>query len=317
VHVPSNEQRRANAKRKLERQMVNRQERAIRKRKTILISSVVTVAVVVAGTFLVMAKISQDKADAAAAAAALLPKTTTGACKYVENKTEPAPAGKKVGLPDDPATVSKTTKQLVNFETNLGTLPITFDASLGSPCAVQSEIFLAKKGFYDNTIFHRLTNYDTALVPANTAEEVAATPASKLLVLQGGDPKGTGEGGPGYTIKDENPTKLVAAPTSDGYTSADGYKVYKRGTVAMANANNAQTGTANTTGSQFFIVYQDTYLPASYDVVGTISDAGLAVVDKVAAGGITPSVDSSTGTSNPNSGAPKLAITVKKAVLAS
>ncbi|MFS0713470.1 peptidylprolyl isomerase [Microbacterium sp. 2P01SA-2] len=86
---------------------------------------------------------------------------------------------------------------------------------------------------------------------------------SGIFVLQCGDPSGTGRGGPGYNYADE----------------LDGSETYPAGTVAMANAG------PNTNGSQFFLVYEETPLPAKYTVFGTLDEAGLAVVREVAAAG--------------------------------
>jgi peptidyl-prolyl cis-trans isomerase B (cyclophilin B) len=86
---------------------------------------------------------------------------------------------------------------------------------------------------------------------------------SGIFVLQCGDPSGTGRGSPGYNYADE----------------LDGSETYPAGTVAMANAG------PNTNGSQFFLVYEDTPLPAKYTVFGTLDEAGLAVVREVAAAG--------------------------------
>jgi peptidyl-prolyl cis-trans isomerase B (cyclophilin B) len=87
-----------------------------------------------------------------------------------------------------------------------------------------------------------------------------------IFVLQCGDPTGTGRGGPGYSFADEN---LEGA-------------MYPRGTVAMANSG------PDTNGSQFFLVYRDTELPPSYTPFGQISEAGLAVLDQIAAAGAAP-----------------------------
>jgi peptidyl-prolyl cis-trans isomerase B (cyclophilin B) len=84
-----------------------------------------------------------------------------------------------------------------------------------------------------------------------------------IFVLQCGDPTGTGTGGPGYSFADE----------------LAGTEKYPAGTLAMANAG------PDTNGSQFFIVYDDTPLPPSYTVFGTIDDAGLQVVRTVAQAG--------------------------------
>lgn len=81
-----------------------------------------------------------------------------------------------------------------------------------------------------------------------------------IFVLQCGDPTGTGTGGPGYSFDDE----------------LSGTETYPAGTVAMANAG------PDTNGSQFFLVYEDTELPPSYDVIGQMDDAGTELVAKVA-----------------------------------
>jgi peptidyl-prolyl cis-trans isomerase B (cyclophilin B) len=112
---------------------------------------------------------------------------------------------------------------------------------------------LAQKGFFDHTKCHRLTT-------------------AGIYVLQCGDPVGNGSGGPGYTIPDEN------LPSASGSTTGD----YPAGTVAMAN-----TGSPHTGGSQFFLVYQDTSLPASYSIFGHLTPDSLKVVREIAAGGVT------------------------------
>ena len=86
---------------------------------------------------------------------------------------------------------------------------------------------------------------------------------SGIFVLQCGDPTGTGTGGPGYRFDDE----------------LAGDETYPAGTLAMANSG------ADTNGSQFFVVYRDSRLPPAYTVFGQVDDAGLAVVEEVAAAG--------------------------------
>ena len=111
----------------------------------------------------------------------------------------------------------------------------------GAPKAATNFLDLAEKGFYDGVIFHRI-------VPG--------------FVIQGGDPTGTGRGGPGYTFPDE--------PFPGDY---------QRGTLAMANAG------PNTNGSQFFICLADLAgrLPKNYTIFGQVTK-GLEVVDAIAAG---------------------------------
>ncbi len=115
-----------------------------------------------------------------------------------------------------------------------------------------STIFLAQKGFWDNTRCHRLTT-------------------EGIFVLQCGDPEGTGGGGPGY-----NYGPVENAPADN---------VYPAGTVAMARQGNK----GDSMGSQFFLVYKDSTIPSDsaggYSVVGTIV-GGLDTVEKVAAGGV-------------------------------
>lgn len=103
-----------------------------------------------------------------------------------------------------------------------------------------------------------------------------------ILVLQCGDPTATGSGGPGYSFADE----------------LSGKETYPAGTLAMANAG------PDTNGSQFFVVYGDTQLPASYTVFGTVDDAGVKLVEEVAAEG----TDSANG---PGDGAPNQAVEIE------
>lgn len=138
---------------------------------------------------------------------------------------------------------AKNLMHTVTIETNKGTIVFeTYDAD--APKTVQNFITLANKGFYNNLIFHRVI---------------------QGFMIQGGDPTGTGKGGPGYSFADE----LNA--------NADSYKAgYVRGTVAMANAG------PNTNGSQFFIMQKDTPLPHDYTIFGKVI-SGLDVVDAIAA----------------------------------
>jgi len=101
-----------------------------------------------------------------------------------------------------------------------------------------------------------------------------------IFVLQCGDPSGTGAGGPGYSFADE----------------LDDSETYGPGTLAMANAG------PDTNGSQFFIVYADSPLPALYTVFGTVDDAAVKTIENVAKKG----VDSETG-----DGAPKEEVTIQ------
>jgi peptidyl-prolyl cis-trans isomerase B (cyclophilin B) len=155
----------------------------------------------------------------------------------------------------EPKVTTAAESYTATIVTNCGTIVATLDGK-HAPHTVNSFSFLAGKGFFDNTICHRLTT-------------------SGIFVLQCGDPTGTGSGGPGYTIPDENlggdPRKVVSYPA---------------GTIAMANAG------PNTGGSQFFLVYKDTRLPDAYPQFGTITK-GLDILRHIAAAGSNPPGDGS------------------------
>jgi cyclophilin family peptidyl-prolyl cis-trans isomerase len=122
------------------------------------------------------------------------------------------------------------------LKTSEGDISIELDAKK-TPITVNNFVALAKEHFFDGLVFHRVV---------------------KDFMIQGGDPKGDGSGGPGYKFADEN---------------LEGE--YTRGTVAMANSG------PNTNGSQFFIIHKDYDLPNSYVIFGHVS-SGLDAVDKIA-----------------------------------
>jgi peptidyl-prolyl cis-trans isomerase B (cyclophilin B) len=296
--VPSNEQRRQAAKRKLERQLARRVERAKQRKRRVALGSglaVVVVLLVVFGViFLTGSHGTSSAAGTTTTTAAPKPITSNGPCKYTSTPTQPAPKGKDEGMPSDPKPTPSTGTVTVTLQTGQGDIPMELDRT-EAPCTVQSFVHLAQKGYFDATTCHRLTSDPT------------------LKVLQCGDPTGTGEGGPGYTIPDENPKNLKAAPTTaplqQGETAPD---VYPAGTIAMAN-----TGQPNSGGSQFFLVYGDTQLPPQYAVFGTVNAAGMTTLNKIAAGGITPGTDPQTGAPTDTDGKPKLPVNITKAVVAS
>ncbi len=279
--MPTNEQRRQAAKRKLERQLQRRAERAKRRR---IIGVIVTVVAVVAAVGLVYWLANLGDGDNTAAADNTTTetpppgKTSEGPCKYTETPAEPSP--KPVGLPTDPAETPKTGTVKVNLKTNQGDVPLVLDRAK-APCTVQSMEFLTNAKFFDGTKCHRLVT------------------GEGLKVLQCGDPQGTGSGGPGFTIPDEKPTGLAQGqPGQDGTPLS----IYPRGTLAMAN-----TGAPNSGGSQFFMVYGDSQLPPNYAVFGTIDAAGLTVLDKIAAGGVEGE--------GSQDGAPKITTTIDTAAV--
>jgi cyclophilin family peptidyl-prolyl cis-trans isomerase len=135
------------------------------------------------------------------------------------------------------------TAQIVTSE---GEVDLTLDAAQ-NPKPVNNFVALARKKFYDGLTFHR------------------ATPN----VIQGGDPKGNGNGGPGYTVKGVVPTTLPGTP-ADAIT-------YTAGTVAMAKTSAEAPGTS---GSQFFIMNQGYPYPPDYAVIGHVT-VGMDVVAKI------------------------------------
>lgn len=268
--MPTNEQRRATAKRKLERQLERRAAQERRRRIVTIAGSVVAAIVVIgavvatfvftgkdSGSTTASASTTTSDAPAQPAAAGQLPPFVAPAdlganCQYpaaapASKPVEPPHTGK---VPTDPATVS------VSMVTNQGNIGLQLD-NAKAPCTVNSFASLAGKNFFNDTPCHRLTT-------------------GGLSVLQCGDPTGSGTGGPGYQFANEYPTNQYQ-PDNPALQQP---VTYPRGTLAMANAG------PNTNGSQFFLVYQDSQLPPNYTVFGKIDDTGLATLDKIAAAGV-------------------------------
>ncbi len=264
--MPTNEERRATAKRKLDRQLERRATRARRRRILAIAGAVGAVLLVVAAvttTVLVTKHDSQGEAATTEASGApgagqlpaFTPSPKLGAnCEYPPS---PYPASKPVQpprsgkVPTDPAEVS------VSMMTDQGPIGLML-ANAKSPCTVNSFVSLAQKSFFDNTQCHRLTT------------------AKELSVLQCGDPTGDGTGGPGYQFANEYPTDQY--PPDDPALHEP--VVYPRGTLAMANSG------PGTNGSQFFLVYQDSKLTPEYTVFGKIQDDGQATLEKIAKSGV-------------------------------
>ena len=143
------------------------------------------------------------------------------------NKTYSAPP---------PMTIDQNKTYTATIKTNYGDIVIQL-LPKEAPITVNNFVFLARAGFYDGVKFHRVV---------------------KGFMIQGGDPTGTGAGGPGYKFQDELPTT----------------RNYTKGTIAMANAG------PNTNGSQFFIMLANYPLPKSYSIFGQVT-SGQDVVDKI------------------------------------
>ena len=271
--MPTNAERRAAAKRNLDRQVQQRVE-SNRKQRLILTIVGATAAVLLIAAVVFVVLRDKDPGDVNASdsstassqssdspdnpMAGPLPKFTAspklGAdCQYPKARAaskgvQPPRTGK---VPTQPAEVS------VSMMTDQGPIGLMLN-NAQSPCTVNSFISLAAKDYFKDTQCHRLTTSPT------------------LSVLQCGDPTGNGTGGPGYEFDNEYPTDQYAS----GDPAATQPVTYPRGTVAMANAG------PGTNGSQFFLVYKDSILPPQYTVFGRIQDDGLATLDKIAAAGV-------------------------------
>ena len=192
-----------------------------------------------------------EEADAGAAATATATATATpedtggeqgSGCEKV---AQPKPKKVKLAKPKERLDPSKT--YVATVSTNCGDFEITLDGKR-APKTGGSFRYLADKGFFDGLKFHRI-------VPG--------------FVIQGGDPKGDGSGGPGYSIVEAPPEGLA----------------YVKGVVAMAKTALEDPGTS---GSQFFVVTgEDAQLPAEYALVGKVT-AGQDVVDTIGVAPVGP-----------------------------
>ncbi|MFJ3090260.1 peptidylprolyl isomerase [Streptomyces sp. NPDC086838] len=259
--VTSDQRRRQLAREKYERQQQRREEARRRTRRlTLVITSAVAVVAVIGGATYLAAGGDDDK-DKTDAAASQSPSAEASPSASPTEEAKPEPAMK----------IDKKARYTMSLKTSQGDIAFTMDASK-TPHTTNSFKSLADKKFFDGTKCHRLTT-------------------DGIFVLQCGDPKGDGTGGPGYTIPDENLTAL-------GKAGADGSVTYPAGTVAMAN-----TGQAHTGGSQFFLVYKDSKLPPSYTPFGTMDAKSLKAVEAIGKAGVE---------GGGADGAPKKAVNISK-----
>lgn len=263
------------ARLRYERQQQRRAIRQARARRMKIIGTVVAVVVVAGGSgaiaFAMNGPAKKDKTSAASTpTAAPSVSVKPGECAYQPLPAEAATSAKDVGKPPVKP-VKGTYKMTIN--TSLGTITAKLDGSKAA-CTVNSFKYLASKKFFNNTKCHRLVT-------------------EGIKVLQCGDPTGTGTGGPAYGFGNENVPKA----------GKSGQATYKRGVIAMAHSS-----APNSNGSQFFIVYGDSPLPADYTVFGEITK-GMNVVDSVAKAGAEPA-DQSGNT------APKKKIEIKDLTVA-
>jgi peptidyl-prolyl cis-trans isomerase B (cyclophilin B) len=197
-------------------------------RRWIILAVFAVVIAAVVGGILISRGGSEDDSTTTAASA-------QGACKKVE-----APAPKSVSFKAPKQVLKKGEEATAVVETSCGSFEIALDTTR-APKTANSFAFLAEEGFYDGLGFHRI-------VPE--------------FVIQGGDPEGTGSGGPGYTVVEKPPANLA----------------YTKGIVAMAKSSAEPPGSS---GSQFYVVTgADAGLEPEYALVGKVEE-GLDVVEKI------------------------------------
>lgn len=226
---------RAKALRQAERRAAARRRR--RRRTAAIAGTLVAVLVVVLVVSLALNGDGRTAAPAASPTPSATPRPV--ACGA---RQPPAPVRQRYPK-EPPRSIDRSARYVMSMKTSCGTIEVELLAGK-APRTVNSFAFLASKRFFDGTEFSRSTD-----------------PKAGFAVLQGGDQEGTGAGGPGYTIPDEN---------------LEGAR-YVRGTVAMAN-----TGRPNTGGSQFFLVADALQLPPSYPPFGRITK-GSDVLDRILA----------------------------------
>ncbi len=243
--MASSKRQRELARRRAQRQAALRAAaRARRRRRNLTIGGVLAAVLLLTGAVVAWQVFVDD--DATDASQAVTDPTPTPGTEVVACGAQaPPPPQKQTFAKPPPLTIDRDKSYTASIQTSCG--PITAELfAAKAPQTVNSLAFLASKNFYDGTFCHRMTTGES------------------LTVLQCGDPEGTGTGGPGYTLAEEN---LKGA-------------TYPRGTVAMA-----KSAQPHSTGSQFFLVAQDSRLPPEYTPVGRITE-GLDVLDKILAIGI-------------------------------
>jgi peptidyl-prolyl cis-trans isomerase B (cyclophilin B) len=267
----SRERQRRRARERYERQLEEHYQRrqTLRKRLTI-VAAIVVVLGLAAGLTAAFAfgpapAKPKPKATASAKASAS-PSASATASTVAEPATHCTYTTTGSGKPSlPPATPDYTASYTATINTNLGKIDIDLLNSKAT-CTVNSFVHLAQTNFFNNTQCWRIsTNGGLYMLqcgdPTAGAKQTLSCSSSTL-----------GEGGPGYEFNDENLTGAT----------------YPAGTLAMAN------GGANTNGSQFFLVYKDTSLSASYTPFGKIT-SGLDILQKVANAGTTCALSSGGG----------------------
>ncbi|NKV83975.1 peptidylprolyl isomerase, partial [Rhodococcus hoagii] len=203
------------------------------------------------------------------------PAAPTVDCTYPAAGT----AAKEVQPPNGTA-VSTAGTVGVDLTTGQGPIGMTLDRG-EAPCSVNSIVSLTEQAYFDNTPCHRIS----------TAPAWACSSAVTPAVAAAADPA---------TGTTTSTRRTSFAPNDPALNNP---VVYPRGTVALANAG------VDTNGSQFFLVFEDSLLQPKYTVVGTISEEGLATLDKIAAAGVE-------GSTSPGDGTPTDTVTIETAKVA-
>jgi len=267
----SSRKHRQDLERARERRRAARDEQARRRRLTALVLVGALVAVTVGSAITALVLLRSGDAPTASSSTSATPSSAPVTDETATPSPSPSPAdsSQPAAAPAQPVAecappgsfrgpgpvfsaapappASPPADQRWTLATNCGVIVVELDPQ-AAPATVASLDFLSEQGYYDGTFCHRLTT-------------------EGIFVLQCGDPTATGTGGPGYQLAEEN---LPAAGTAN----------YPAGTVAMARA--AEPGT---TGSQFFLVYDDTTLNPDYTVVGRVT-LGLETLQAIAAAGV-------------------------------
>jgi len=203
-------------------------------RRLYILAGFALVAIAVVAAVLI-SRSGGDDGDSTSASSGDSTSASSGGCKEVE-----APEPKKVQLDAPDQEIEKGEEVTVVMETSCGSFEIALDTER-APKTANSFAYLAEEGFYDDTTFHRV-------VPG--------------FVIQGGDPLGTGTGGPGYSVDEKPPPSLS----------------YTKGLVAMAKSSAEPPGRS---GSQFYVVTSpDAGLPPEYALVGKVTE-GYDAVERI------------------------------------